>query len=149
MAEPRELGPVLGFMHALWSVDHALRTASKRMGRKLGVTGPQRLVIRLVGRFPACTAGELATLLSVDPSTLTGVLARLERRRLIERRADEHDRRRARFTLTADGRTLDRERSGTVEAAVRRALGRLGDGDIRVTRAVLEALASELTVGGP
>lgn len=144
MPETRELGPVLGFMHALWELDHQLRSASKRMGQRLGVTGPQRLVVRLVGRFPDCTAGEVAALLSVDPSTLTGVLVRLERRGLLRRRADARDRRRARFTLTPKGEALDRERAGTVEAAVRRALARLSPTEVQAARGVLEALAMEL-----
>jgi DNA-binding MarR family transcriptional regulator len=41
---------------------------------EVGVTGPQRLVLRVVGLFPGMSAGELATVLRVHPSTLTGVL---------------------------------------------------------------------------
>lgn len=138
------LGPGLGFMRALWAVDHELRSAGTRMRRRLGVTGPQRLVVRIVGRFPGCTAGEVATLLHVDPSTLTGVLARLTRRGLLRRRTDPEDRRRARFELTPRGRSLDRDQAGTVEAAVRRVLAGLAEPQLRTARLVLDTLAREL-----
>ena len=89
------LGPELEFLRLLWQVDHALQRRSKRMAKELGLTGPQRLVVRIVGRFPGLPAGELAELLHVHPSTLTGILARLERGGWIARRADPRDRRRA------------------------------------------------------
>lgn len=128
----------------LWELDHALRLASKGMNATLGVTGLQRLVIRLVGRFPGLTAGDLATLLHVDPSTLTGVLERLGRQQLIVRNVDETDRRRALFSLTEDGRRLDRTRKGTVEAAVLRALQGQPRARLASARQVLVAIAKEL-----
>jgi len=111
-------------MRALWDLTHALQVSSKRMARTLGVTGPQRLVIRVVGQSPGITARDLAAALGLHPSTLTGVLARLEKQAFLIRAVDPSDRRRARFDLTARGRRVDRERKGTVEAAVRRALVR-------------------------
>src|SRR6185503_5031233 len=72
-----ELGEALEFMRVLWQLDHSLRRSSKSMESTLGVTGPQRLVIRMVGRFPGLAAGDLASLLHVDPSSLTGILERL------------------------------------------------------------------------
>jgi len=140
----RRLGPVLEFMRALWALDHALQSASKRMETRLGVTAPQRLVVRIVGRFPGISAGEVAEILHVHPSTLTGVLKRLEARGIVTRRADPRDARRALLALTARGRELDRLRSGTVEAVVRRVLQRLPSGSVRSARALAEALTAAL-----
>src|SRR2546430_1703441 len=78
-----QLGPVLDFMRLLWSVDHSLQSVSKRMEGTLGVTGPQRVVIRMVGQFPSISAGDVAALLHIHPSTLTGVLKRLVARRIL------------------------------------------------------------------
>ena len=129
-------GETLQFLQGVWELVHALDVRSKRMAQTLGVTGPQRLVIRIVGQKPSQTASEIAQMLGKHPSTLTGVLARLEERGLILREVDAEDRRRARFTLTAGGKKIDRERRGTVEAATRRALTRL------------EAPAVEALLGG-
>jgi DNA-binding MarR family transcriptional regulator len=141
---PPALGPVLGFLRVLWQVDHALERRSKRMARELGLTGPQRLVLRLVGRFPGLPAGELAALLHVHPSTLTGILARLERRGWLARRADPRDRRRALFGLTARGRDLDLESPVTIEAALVRVLEEVPAEHVEAARSVLQALAAEL-----
>jgi DNA-binding MarR family transcriptional regulator len=140
----RRLGSVLDFMRALWALDHALQSASKRMEKAIGVTAPQRLVVRIVGRFPGISAGEVSEILHLHPSTLTGILKRLASRGLLARRADPADARRALLELTARGRAVDRVRAGTVETAVRTALGRLAPGSIRSARAAAEALVEEL-----
>ncbi|MGE5181665.1 MAG: MarR family winged helix-turn-helix transcriptional regulator [Acidobacteriota bacterium] len=137
-------GETLQFMQRLWELVHALDVRSKRMAQEIGVTGPQRLVIRLVGQRPGQTASEIASTLGKHPSTLTGVLARLEERELITRTADAEDRRRARFTLTAAGKRVDRERRGTVEAAVRRGLQRASNEALAGTERVLALLVDEL-----
>src|SRR5205823_5619072 len=120
-----DLGPVLEFMKQLWAVDHGLQTISKRMESQHGITGPQRLVVRIVGRTPGISAGALAQILRMHPSTLTGILRRLETRGVLSRRSDPNDARRALFALTARGRKVDMLKTGTVEAAVRRVLSRL------------------------
>lgn len=131
-------------MHQLWELAHALQVRSKRMARTLGVTSSQRLVIRVLGQSPGITARELAGALGIHPSTLTGVLARLEQRELIRRTVDPADRRRARFVLTERGKRIDREKKGTVEAAVRRALNRAGSATIGKTSEMLGLLVAEL-----
>ena len=139
-----ELGEVLEFMRLLWAVDHGLQSTSKRMESTMGITGPQRLVLRLVGRFPGITAGNLAQILHVHPSTLTGVLKRLEKRGLLERKSDPLDGRKALFALTDSGRELDVPSTGTVESAVQRVLAKLNRARILHTQDVLTALATEL-----
>lgn len=138
------LGEVLDFMKLLWSVDHGLQSTSKRMEAKMGVTGPQRLVIRIVGRYPGISAGELADIMRLHPSTLTGVLKRLKDRGLIERRADPNDGRRALLCLTPRGRELDSIRAGTVEAAVRQALKSMPRRKLEAAQDVLAAVAEAL-----
>lgn len=134
----------LRFMKTLWALVHGLDVRSKWMERNLGVTGPQRLVLRIVGRQPGVAASEIAEALDLHPSTLTGILARLEKRGYLTRDVDPSDRRRARFRLTPRGARVDRERKGTVEAAVRRALGRGGTAEVAHTERFLTMLIGEL-----
>ncbi len=140
----RPAGETLRFMQKLWHLAHALQVRSRRMMQVLGVTGPQRLVVRVIGQAPGVGPRELATTLGLHPSTLTGVLSRLERDGLIDRRADPADGRRARIWLTRTGRKIDRERQGTVEAAVRRALARADRGTIEKTERMIQLLIDEL-----
>ncbi|EYF00582.1 MarR family winged helix-turn-helix transcriptional regulator [Chondromyces apiculatus] len=141
---PPRLGDVLDFMRLLWAVDHGLQSMSKRMESKIGVTGPQRLVIRIVGRYPGISAGQLAEILELHPSTLTGVLRRLQERGIVERRTDPKDGRRALFDLTARGKELDAMRVGTVEAVVRSTLKTLPRRKVEAAQEVLTILASSL-----
>ncbi len=134
----------LDFMRLLWAVDHSLQSTSKRMEQRFGITGPQRLVVRIVGQFPRASAGEIARILQIHPSTLTGILRRLERRELIERRPDPSDGRRALFQLSKAGTDLDLLIEGTPEHAVGKALTRLASGDLDGTRRVLGALTAAL-----
>ncbi|MFO0665942.1 MAG: MarR family transcriptional regulator [Polyangiaceae bacterium] len=143
-ATEEPFGSVLSFMRSLWAMDHALQTRSKRMESTLGVTGPQRLVIRVIGRMPSSAAGEIAKTLHVHPSTLTGVLQRLEKRGFITRALDPADKRRALFRLTELGEQLDETKSHTVEAAVRRALRRVPDDVLATVHSVLENVKREL-----
>jgi DNA-binding MarR family transcriptional regulator len=114
------------------------------MDALFGVTGPQRLVIRIVGRHPGIAAGRIAEILHVHPSTLTGILGRLVARGVVTRESDPADGRRALFSLTDAGAKLDQLRSGTVEAKVRRALSSLSVRELAAARRVLAAIAGAL-----
>ncbi|HKW02985.1 MAG TPA: trehalose-phosphatase [Vicinamibacterales bacterium] len=141
------LGPTLEFMRLLWGLDHALQRRSKWLASKRGVTGPQRLALRIVGHMPHVSAGLLATTLKLHPSTLTGVLQRLERRGFLTRRIDGSDRRRVHLDLTDRGRGATRPLRGSVEDAVTQVLGREDPREVRATADLLRSLVRELEAG--
>jgi DNA-binding MarR family transcriptional regulator len=136
--------PILEFIRLMWSVDHELHRISKRMVSQMGLTAPQRLALRFIGRHPGITFGRLAELLHLHPGTVTGIVRRLEELGLAARARSSEDVRRMHLTLTARGRGLDRRRKGTVEAAVRRALSSLSAARIGQASRVMEKLAAEL-----
>lgn len=147
MEEPideAKLGKTLGFMRHLWALAHALQSRSKRMETSFGITGQQRLALRIIGRVPGLTAGEAAELMRLHPSTFTGIMQRMEGRGLIERTRDDTDGRRSRLSLTERGRALNDLRAGTVEEAIRRALARLEPEEIATAERVLDTLSQEL-----
>jgi DNA-binding MarR family transcriptional regulator len=138
----------LGFMQLLWALAHGLESASKHMHSKLGVTGPQRLVLRIVGQHGRISAGELAETLHVDPSSMTGVLQRLVQADLLRRESDPFDKRRALFELTRRGMRLNHQRAGTIESTISATLSRLPKERVAATRAVLKAIADALERDG-
>jgi DNA-binding MarR family transcriptional regulator len=146
--ESTKLPDVLQFMQLLWAVVHGLDRKSKQMAGDVGVTGPQRLVLRLVGLFPGMSAGDLASVLRVHPSTLTGVLQRLVEQQLVARSGAPGDRRRAVLRLTKRGARVNAAQHGTVEAAIAQALEGVSDRDRMATRRVLERLAAHLEPPG-
>jgi MarR family transcriptional regulator, organic hydroperoxide resistance regulator len=141
-----QLGDTLSFMRLLWAIDHGLRSTSKQMQRRLGITAPQRLVLRLVGRSPGVLPSQLAEQLHLDRGTLTGIIDRLVARELLTRTPDAADGRTTRLGLTQRGRRFDRDRAGTVEHGVSRVLASLPSETIDAAREVMEALIAELEV---
>src|SRR3954452_23082131 len=139
------LDPVLDFMRLLWSIEHLLQRRSKWMENELGITGPQRLVLRVVGQFPGLSATELAHIVRLHPSTITGIVQRLVARRLVQRQRDAADARRVRLRLDARAASHLRSSRGTVEKAVSMALGRAGAANVRSARKVLQEIMRALS----
>jgi DNA-binding MarR family transcriptional regulator len=131
-------------MQLLWAIVHELQKMSKRMAADFGVTGPQRLVLRVVGLLPGASPGTLARTLHVHPSTMTGILQRLTRQRLLTRSPHANDRRRSVLHLTAKGRRVNAAGRGTVESAVSAALRRIGPADAEITARALSVLGGRL-----
>jgi len=136
--------PVLEFIRLMWSVDHELQRVSKRMVGRMGLTAPQRLAVRFIGRQPEVTLGELAALLHLHPGTVTGIVRHLDEAGLVTRRRSTEDTRRVHLKLTAKGQVINRRRRGTVEAAVRRAVAALSATQFASASAALALLAREL-----
>src|SRR5436190_12115438 len=98
---------VLEFLRLIWEMNHHLQSLSKRMGQSLGITGPQRLALRMVGREPEMPTLRLADRLHLHPSTVTGIVDRLERDGFVLRVPDPGDARSTRLRLTRRGRRYD------------------------------------------
>lgn len=142
--ETRSLGQALDFLRVLWAINHGLATTSRYMKLKYGVTGRQRLIIQVVNEFPGLSAGNLAQVLHLDPSTLTGVLQQMSQRGLLQLQADSKDRRRLRIQLTSKGRRMSHMAVGTIETAVSRTLVRVSPAKLKAAREVLSLLADNL-----
>lgn len=143
------LGQPLDFLRVIWAFDQALQRTSQRLEAVLGVTAPQRMVVRIVGRFPGISAGELAEILHTHPSTVTGLLKRLATKKLITRKADPKDRRRVQIGLTEKGRGIDVEREGSVEAAIVTAFQQVDPKAIAGARAAMMAITQILSPPEP
>ncbi len=148
-SEPRvdfPLGPALDFLGRVWRLNHALERLSSGMDKRFGVTAQQRLVLRCIGKYPGMTAGQLATLLHVDPGTVSAALNRLETKGLLDRRRDPRDKRRALLGLTAKARALDLDAAarGTVESAVERLLETASAKDVVAMARVVDRLSALL-----
>lgn len=137
------LGPVIDFMRTLWAVDHCLFTATRVQRQKLGITGPQRLVLRIVARNPGISPGVLSAVLHLHPSTVTGLVKRLSKRGLLVRRINSQDARRAALTPTTKGMALGLD-PGPAEELIERALEVLHPSDVAIAETVMRAVARAL-----
>jgi MarR family transcriptional regulator, organic hydroperoxide resistance regulator len=138
------LDSTLDFLRLLWSIEHHLQSASKLMEARLGVTGPQRLVLKVVAEYPGISATEVADVVRLHPSTITGIIQRLAKKGLLMRARDPIDSRRVRLRVLPAGRGFTRRAKGTVEEAVERALKRVPAASVHAAREVLAGIIAAL-----
>ncbi len=134
----------LDVLQRLWALHHGIEVLSAEMTLRLGVSGPQRLALRLLSLRDAATPGELSRALHLHPSSLTGMLRRLEAHGLIVRARDPSDGRRQRLRVTPQGTAMADLEEGTVEAALRRTLGGMGEEQVVHVLDWLTRFANEL-----
>jgi DNA-binding MarR family transcriptional regulator len=137
-----------GAVRSLHRIFKAVDTFSRRALRAFGVSGPQIWALRTLGEAGTLTAGELAERMHLHPSTVTGILQRLEERKLVARRRDDRDRRVSRLQITARGRTVMYRAPEPPRSVVFRGLARLSRGDLRETRRALERVERFMRAGG-
>jgi len=90
-----------------WSLVHELLAESRghflSVARSHDLSPPQLFTLRALQPQQPMPMGELAGVLHCDNSNITGIVDRLERRGLVERRPAEHDRRVKHLVITDDG----------------------------------------------
>jgi MarR family transcriptional regulator, 2-MHQ and catechol-resistance regulon repressor len=73
---------------------------------KIGLTPPQFYVLATIGYAGSLPFGEIGAKMMVTVSNLTGIVDRLEEKKLVLRKRDETDRRVVHVTLTEKGTKL-------------------------------------------
>jgi len=81
------------------------RWIEAKMAAKGGLTAAQSGVLFYLGERDGALIGEAADALDLAPSAMTGLIDRMTRAELVERRADAKDGRAMRLHLTDRGRT--------------------------------------------
>jgi MarR family transcriptional regulator, organic hydroperoxide resistance regulator len=140
---PRLDGSILTFLQVIWRLEHAVERASKRMEDTIGISGPQRFALRLLGHRPGLGAGELAQAMHLHPSTVTGMIQRLEVRGYVKRVAHPTDGRRMHLHLTPAGARVTRARP-TIEHAVRTTRAQCPAAKQRAAADLLDRFSREL-----
>ena len=115
-------------------VTHRLLAALDDALADLGLPAAEVNALACFAGSEAVSIRELVAATAQRPSTLTGVLDRLERRGLIERGPNPADRRSVLVTLTSEGR----EHAARVEAAFTAVEERLPAAEVRRLLAVLD-----------
>lgn len=100
----------------------AIQEYSKAILRRTGLTGPQVWALTVLDKEPAISLGELSERMFAHPSTVSGIVDRLEERGAVLRVADREDRRGIRLSLTPLGRRILRKSPPPVQTGLRQAL---------------------------
>ena len=102
-----------------------------------GLTPSQASALASINRLGTPTLGELAVCESVQPPSMTRIVANLEEAGYIKRVVDQADRRVARLTIMASGRKVLQQNRSLKNAFLARQLQQLDEGE----RAALGQLA--------
>lgn len=139
---------------SIYATGHAFNRIYKPLLDALGLTYPQYLVMVALWEKDDETVGALGERLSLESSTLTPLLKRLEAMGHISRARDSADERVVRLRLTAEGRALE-ARAQAIPACILDATGfdiadliRL-QRDITTLRHHLERTAEQAGAGRP
>ena len=93
-------------VQSLRRIVKALHDYSTAVEQKIGLTGPQLWALWELSRAGTLSLKALSARMHLDPSTVTGVVDRLQKRDLLVRVPDPEDRRRVILSLTAAGADL-------------------------------------------
>ena len=107
MAQPIPLDSQLCF--SLYATTLAINRTYKPLLDGLGITYPQYLVLSSLWEEDGQTIGAIAERLSLEPSTITPLVKRLEAAGFVGRRRNPSDERQVQVRLTAKGRELQAE----------------------------------------
>jgi DNA-binding MarR family transcriptional regulator len=121
----------------------AIQEHSKAILRKTGLSGPQVWALAILGAEPELSLGELAERLFAHPSTVSGIVDRLERRGAIRRAVDPLDGRGIRLSLTPLGRRLLKRSPSPFQVGLRKALQDLPSSQLRQLRRGLEQVVKD------
>lgn len=128
---------------SLYSTSIAITRAYKPVLDELGLTYPQYLVLLVLWDEDGRTVGQIAERLSLESSTVTPLVKRLETAGLVARKRDEVDERRVFVHLTGKGRGIEADCGRLAATLIERSgmpLSKLADVNARVKQ-LREALA--------
>lgn len=93
-------------MRQLRRMVKALHAYSSEVEARFGLTGPQLWALWTIQQQGPAGLKDLAQAMHLHPSTVVGVVDRLESKRLLLRKPDPTDGRRVRIVITAAGRRM-------------------------------------------
>jgi DNA-binding MarR family transcriptional regulator len=125
------------------------RYVEAKMAAKGGLTAAQSGALFVLGQKDGALIGEAAEALDLAPSAMTGLVDRMVRAELVERRPDPKDGRAFRLHLTPHGETAREEAKAGVEGLNTHLTEGFTDDEIAVVSRWLISLQSKFPKGDP
>jgi DNA-binding MarR family transcriptional regulator len=123
---------------------HALHSASRETERRLGVTGAQLFVLTQLRATPSLSINALAERTMTHQSTVSVVVHRLVRRKLVKKVRAADDARRVELTLTPAGSRLLQGAPEAMQVRLANAVGSLPATERRQLAGALEQLIRQV-----
>jgi DNA-binding MarR family transcriptional regulator len=120
-----------------------LRTATGEQAERQGLHLRDYIVLSAISKTPNLTQVALAKALGLDKTTLMAQLDRLEKRGLLTRRVDPHDRRARIPEITAQGDALRESVAAACAEVETAAVTNFAPGDVALMRQMLTAIIGD------
>lgn len=127
---------------AIRRIIRAVDVHSRKLVDEFGLTGPQLATLQEATRLGPVSPGALARSVHLSAATMTGILARLEKRGLVARARGTADRRRVEVTVTDAGREAIARAPSLLQERFLRELAALEDWERHMMLASLQRIAS-------
>jgi MarR family transcriptional regulator, organic hydroperoxide resistance regulator len=141
----REIADVLDNLRRVFKVVHRYSKRAEKIG---GLTGPQVWAMKVLAESAPIRVTDLARRMYLHPSTVVGILDRLEQRAQVTRTRSEKDHRVVTVSLTAMGRETVSKVPRIAQGLLLTGLQELSDGDLQTTSEGLRRLVDILGVEG-
>ena len=83
-------------------VMHLFKQSMSKVCEELGITAPQSMVLGILGKEKKLKITELSAKLSLSNSTVSGIVDRLEKQGMVERKRSEQDKRVVYVSIASD-----------------------------------------------
>jgi DNA-binding MarR family transcriptional regulator len=141
----REIADVLDNLRRVFKVVHRYSKRAEKVG---GMTGPQVWAMKVIAESAPIRVTDLARRMYLHPSTVVGILDRLEQHAQVARTRSEKDHRVVTVSLTAKGRETVSKVPQIAQGLLLKGLQALSDEDLRTTSEGLRRLVGILGVEG-
>ena len=134
-------------LFALRRIIRAVDIHSRLLAAEYGITGPQLACLLAVVEKESITATEIANQISLDASTIIGIVDRLESKELLQRHRDKNDRRFIHIVPTEKGRELAEKMPYPLKRPLNTALGKMSESEQKRITEALESLVQYMGAG--
>jgi DNA-binding MarR family transcriptional regulator len=131
-------------MQSLRRIFKAIQVYSQEVSQKFGITGPQLWTLKALSANGSLPLGQLSKMMYLHPSTITGVVDRLEKKGYVVRDQVHEDRRVVMVQLTPNGRKVIRRAPSPIQGKMIYGLKKLKREDLNFIYHSVERLVKML-----
>jgi len=131
---------------ALRKIDRAVDLQSKKLKKKIGLTGPQLMVLKAIENNSNMQISEIAKNISLSQATVTSILDRLELQGYAKRQRSIVDKRKVKIVLTDKSKEILKEDIDLLQEDFYKNFNKLEDWEQMMILASLDRLGNLLNV---
>lgn len=120
----------------------AVDVHSKNLLKQYGITGPQLIILKEIGRNQFISVSDLARKVSLSQATVTNILVRLEQQGYLQRRKGEGDKRKVYMDISDKTRRIIESKPSLLQLTFVKKFQNLADWEQSLLLSSLQRIAS-------